>query len=59
MGLDDFVSKEIFCPLWNEENSSSETITRGIFVNAHPVTTVKSAFLQIIASGAELLDFIE
>jgi hypothetical protein len=31
----------------------------GIFANAHPVATVRSAFLQIIAIGAVLLDFIE
>ena len=31
----------------------------GIFANAHPVATVRSAFLHIIARGATSLDFIE
>ena len=34
-------------------------LINGIFANAHPVATVRSAFLQIIARGAALFDFIE
>jgi len=59
MGLEESVSSEIFIPFSIEENSSSETIINGIFVNAQPVTTVRSAFWQIIARGAVLFDLIE
>jgi len=53
------VSSDTSSPVLYEENSSSEIITKGIFASAHPVATVRSAFLQIIANGAELFDLIE
>ena len=46
-------------PFLIEENSSSVIVTSGIFANAHPVATVRSAFWQIIATGAVLFDFSE
>jgi hypothetical protein len=52
------VSSEIFCPLWSDKNFSS-SITSGMLAKAHPVVTVRSAFWQIIARGAALLDLIE
>ena len=42
-----------------ESYSSFDTITSGIFARAQPETVVRSAFKQIIACGAHLLDFRE
>ena len=53
------VPSEIFIPFSIAENSSSEIIINGMFANAHPVTTVRSTFLQIIPRGATLFDLIE
>ena len=48
-----------FIPSFIEENSSSDKITSGIFANAHPVATVRSAFLTDHCKGAVPFDFIE
>ena len=59
IGLVESVSSNIFIPVLIDSNSLSLIVINGILANAHPVATVRSAFLQIIASGAVLFDLIE
>jgi len=40
-------------------NSSVDKINKGMFASAQPDATVRSAFWQAIAAGAELFDFSE
>ena len=52
-------SSTIFVPSLMESYSSFDATTSGIFARAHPEAVVRSAFKQIIACGAHLLDFRE
>ena len=54
-----YLVKNNSLPFPIDENSSSEIIKSGMFANAQPVDTVRSAFVQIIARGAVSFDFIE
>ena len=53
------MSTVILLPSCIELNSSMDTTIIGIFASAQPDATVRSAFVHIIATGAELLDFNE
>jgi hypothetical protein len=52
MNLIKFSIKRNFHSFLIEENSSSLIVINGIFASDHPVATVRSTFLQIIARGA-------